>query len=458
MITTQLNRITYTGDGVTTDFPFASVVLAQTDIVVVQETISSGVSVVKSLGSDYTITGVQDAAGRYTAGITVVAAVAPSALYRWIIYQDPALTQGVDLVDNGLLPVETQIELPLDRLTLMVQRQKARIDRSLSQADGDATDIARLPVKVSRASKFLAFDSNGDPIAAAGTSANLTPVSGFMDTLLDDADAATARATLGVSRDGLFIAPPMPAVRGLRGARHATTTQYTLSGAHYVVLTNADGDSVLRTGVSSLTVNALSAGPIANGRDQAGTFSSTWVNIYYIWNGTTLALIASTTTPPTGPVLPSGYTHFAYATSIYYTTEFQNTQIFGARVYSDIAAFTTLSSTSIATVGSLAAIVAPLATHAFGWTEMSGTSTAGGLLDMTIALYARTTAPLGEAARTRMFQSGLNSVGQLTGSMPFLCPLMTSQTMYYQVTNTSGSSPSGSVRVLGYVVPNGDAL
>ncbi|MBK8270526.1 MAG: hypothetical protein IPK83_20400 [Planctomycetes bacterium] len=456
MITTQLNRVTYTGDGVTTDFPFAAVVLAQTDLVVVQETISSGVSVVKSLGSDYTITGVQDAAGRYTAGITVVAAVAPSALYRWIIYQDPALTQGVDLVDNGLLPVETQIELPLDRLTLMVQRQKARIDRSLSQADGDATDIARLPVKVSRASKFLAFDSNGDPIAAAGTSANLTPVSGFMDTLLDDADAATARATLGVSRDGLFIAPPMPAVRGLRGARHATTTQYTLSGAHYVVLTNADGDSVLRTGVSSLTVNALSAGPIANGRDQAGTFSSTWVNLYYIWNGTTLALIASTANPPTGPVLPSGYTHFAYATSIYYTTEFHPAYVFGNKVHIDVAALSGLNSTSVASIGSLTALVAPLATHIFGRAALTGTATGGGALHMYLQLHARSTSPLVTGCYVYLYLTGVASASQLVGRHSFEMPLLTSQTVYYQNTVVSGTGPSAEVKIDGYRVPNGD--
>lgn len=457
MISTQVNRVVYTGDGVSTNFSFNGTVLAATDLVVVEETISTGALVTKSLGSDYTISGTQDAVGRYTAGVFVVAAIAPSALVHWIIYQNPTITQNVDLVDNGLLPVESQVELPLDRLTVIAQRLSSRISRALAQPDGDATDIAALPIKVSRASKFLGFDANGDPIAAAGTSANLTPVSSFINTLLDDANAATARATLGVSRDGLLIAPPMPAIRGLRGNRTvAFATSYSLTGANYVVLTNSAGDSVLRIGVASLTVDATAAGPVANGRDQAGAFSNTWVNIYYIWNGTTLSLIASTTNPPSGPVLPSGYTHFAYACSIYYSTSFADSHILGARVYTNDAAFTALTSTSITSIGSLATIVAPLATHVFGWARMSGTSTAGGALDVTCSVFARNTSPNHEAVSARCFQSGINSTSQISGDFEFQCPLFTAQTVYYQITNSAGTSPTASIRIKGYIVPNGD--
>lgn len=453
MIATQVNRVVYTGDGVSTNFSFNGTVLAQTDIVVLEETISTGVVTTKSLGSDYTIFGTQDAVGRYPAGVFVIATVAPSALVRWIIYLNPTITQNVDLVDNGLLPVESQVELPLDRLTLIAQRLSSRISRTLAQPDGDATDIAALPVKATRASKFLAFDASGDPIAAAGTSANLTPVSSFIDTLLDDANAATARATLGVSRDGLFIAPPMPAIRGLRGNRHATTTRFTLSGANYVVLTNSAGDSVLRTGPASLTVDATAAGPVANGRDQVGAFSNTWVNIYYIWNGTTLSLIASTANPPTGPVLPSGYTYFAYATSVFYSTIFAESHVLGSRVYTNDAPLTGLTSTSVT---ALSVSVSPLATHIFGWARVQGTSTAGGALDVTLSVFARSSAPVHEAVSMRCYMTGINSTTQLQGDNEFICPLFTSSTAYYQITNSAGTSPSGSVRIKGYLVPNGD--
>lgn len=168
MIQSSIDRVIYTGDGVTTGFPFSTTVLAQTDIVVTEETIATGATVVKSLGSDYTIEGTTDAAGRYVDGVTVRATIAPSSSVRWAVYQDPPVTQLVDLVDNGLLPVETQIELPLDRLTVIAQRTRSLVERAIGQPDTDVSDIARLPSAASRASKFLAFDSDGDPIAAAG--------------------------------------------------------------------------------------------------------------------------------------------------------------------------------------------------------------------------------------------------------------------------------------------------
>lgn len=456
MIQSSIDRVIYTGDGVTTGFPFSTTVLAQTDIVVTEETIATGATVVKSLGSDYTIEGTTDAAGRYVDGVTVRATIAPSSSVRWAVYQDPPVTQLVDLVDNGLLPVETQIELPLDRLTVIAQRTRSLVERAIGQPDTDVSDIARLPSAASRASKFLAFDSDGDPIAAAGTSADLTPVSGFMNTLLDDADATAARATLGVSRDGLGIASPMPAVRGLRGSRHATTTKYTLTSAQYVVLTNSSGDSVLRTSPGSLTIDATVSGPIANGRDQAGAFSNQWVNIYYIWNGATMAVIGSLANPPTGPALPSGYTYFAYATTIYYTTEFHPAYAFGNKVHVDIAALSGLTSTSIASIGNLSAIIPPLATHVFGRTALSGTSTGAGLLSMNVQLYTRNASPYVVGAFCYAYLTGIGSQPQIFGRHSFEMPVLTAQTIYYVIAVIYGTSPSVEVKIDGYRVPNGD--
>ena len=68
---------------------------------------------------------------------------------------------------------------------------------------------------------------------------------------------------------------------------------------------------------AALTVNILTAGPAANGRDQAGAFTaSTFVHFYWIWNGTAIATLSSATAPPTGPTMPTGYTHWAYAGAV----------------------------------------------------------------------------------------------------------------------------------------------
>lgn len=76
--------------------------------------------------------------------------------------------------------------------------------------------------------------------------------------------------------------------------------------------------SVLRMAPgAALTNNVALAGPDPNERDQAAAFSaSSWIHFYWIWNGTTLATLSSATAPPTGPSMPTGYTHWAYAGAV----------------------------------------------------------------------------------------------------------------------------------------------
>lgn len=243
MIQTTVNRVSYIGDGVTTEFAFPATVLESTDVVVLARTIATGVSVTLALGTNYEIDGVIDEVGRYINGVTIRTLTAYPNTFELIIYQDPVVTQLVDLADNGLLPVETQIELPLDRLTVIVQRVKSLVLRTIRQPDSDATDIAALPDAASRASKFAAYDSAGNPIAAAGTSANLTPVSTFINTVLDDADAPTARVTLGI-----------PAMNGKGDILSGTGT------AGVLAVTPNNGTSGLPLVTSPLAVSGVAFG------------------------------------------------------------------------------------------------------------------------------------------------------------------------------------------------------
>ena len=59
------------------------------------------------------------------------------------------------------------------------------------------------------------------------------------------------------------------------------------------------------------------------------------MHFYWIWNGTTLATISSASPPPTGPVLPNGYTHWAYAGAVYQNDASQLVKTFiqGSRAY-----------------------------------------------------------------------------------------------------------------------------
>lgn len=197
-ISSTLNRVSTDGNGATTAYPVSFPFQKQADLIVLSTVIATGVSTTQVITTHYTISGTTNPLGHYPNGGNVNFLVAPASTVRITIYRDPARTQGLDLQDLSTFPAES-LEAQLDYVTMLTQRVADLIGRSLRQPDGDNAAIGTLPSSVARASKFQAYDSNGDPIAAAGTSANLAPVSTFINTLLDDASAAIARVTLGFS-------------------------------------------------------------------------------------------------------------------------------------------------------------------------------------------------------------------------------------------------------------------
>jgi hypothetical protein len=142
-------------------------------------------------------------------------------------------------------------------------------------------------------------------------------------------------------------------VIGCNCANNSTTpnTQFDLD-ADAIVLRNSKNQTVtIWEPGSAITNNISTAGPAANGRDQAGAFSnSSWVHFYWIWNGTTLASLSSATAPPTGPTLPSGYTHWAYAGADYLDSggALKKVRIKGSMVFYESFA-RPLNSTSVGT-------------------------------------------------------------------------------------------------------------
>lgn len=105
-----------------------------------------------------------------------------------------------------------------------------------------------------------------------------------------------------------------PSSTNLRGV-WATTTTFTFT-ADVITLTNNSNQGV-RVANGNVTNNISTAGPAANGRDQAGAFSnSSYIHFYWIYNGTTLATISSAVGPATGPTLPGGYTYWCYITTL----------------------------------------------------------------------------------------------------------------------------------------------
>ncbi|NKB58989.1 MAG: hypothetical protein GKS00_21900 [Alphaproteobacteria bacterium] len=192
-VSTSIASKTYDGDNVTVNFPTEFAFFTAADIEVIERVVATGVETARTLTTDYTVTGGSGSTG------TVAAVSAPPDTVTWTIRRVVAEAQGTALPIAGSLP-SSAVEQMVDRAVMLVQQHSEELGRSLAfpKTDADTLDPT-IPNSVDRASKFLAFDSSGNPIASSGpTGDSSIPVSSFIETLLDDASDTVARATLGV--------------------------------------------------------------------------------------------------------------------------------------------------------------------------------------------------------------------------------------------------------------------
>ena len=139
-------------------------------------------------GTDYTVLGGSGGIGT----VTTTSALAAGTL---VILRDTTPTQQVAFIQGDPLPAAT-VERTLDRAAAMSQERITALLRTLRVPAGEADLIDALPSKTARASKYLAFDANGQPTALAlgdGTVA----ISAAMVPVATAATLASARLILG---------------------------------------------------------------------------------------------------------------------------------------------------------------------------------------------------------------------------------------------------------------------
>lgn len=209
----------YNGDGATVAFPTVFVFNVAADIKVIERVIATGVETIKTLTTEYTVSG-GGGAGNVAAVGTVTAVTAPASTVQWLIQRDLTEDQQTDLPIAGPFP-STAVEAALDKVTMLIQRLTALFGRSLKFPDTDPEALdPEIPNSVDRALKLLAFDVSGNPVVrdlvdgGSGTLSNViedsTPqLGGVLDTngkaikWSKGADVASA-ANLPVSADGNF--------------------------------------------------------------------------------------------------------------------------------------------------------------------------------------------------------------------------------------------------------------
>lgn len=176
-------RVQYTADGSQTSFAYPFPVFSESDLAVYFDAGDDP--------SPFTV----DGAGQ-SAGGNVVFDAAPPAGTRVTIVRQMPIERASDFQEAGDFRAAA-INQELDRLTMMVQQVDEKVGRAVGvEVHAVAGDLTLPPPD---AKKYLRWDAAGAKLeAVAPLDASNVAVTGFGESLIDDTDAAAARATLGL--------------------------------------------------------------------------------------------------------------------------------------------------------------------------------------------------------------------------------------------------------------------
>jgi hypothetical protein len=185
----------FTGNGVTTTFPFTYKVFSTADVQVIRLTISTGIETTLTIVTDYTITlnGDQDS----NPGGNIVLVAALSALYTLTATSDIANLQPTDLTNQGGFYPEV-ITDALDRATIQIQQISDIGDRTLKIPISDGALNMELPTASQRINTVFGFDATGLPTVLVPQASSITGNTVIVGTL-DVTSATTLQTTLGVT-------------------------------------------------------------------------------------------------------------------------------------------------------------------------------------------------------------------------------------------------------------------
>jgi len=155
-ISTTIIKVSYSGNGTQTVFPYTFKISAEADIQVIIRA-ANGTETVKTLTTDYSVSGVGSASG---GNVTMV--TAPSATETVVIRRETTQTQTVDLVENDPFTAET-VEGAFDKSIAVAQELQEEVDRSIKLSRTNTMTSTEFTVDAAtRANKILAFDANGE--------------------------------------------------------------------------------------------------------------------------------------------------------------------------------------------------------------------------------------------------------------------------------------------------------
>jgi hypothetical protein len=232
----------YSGNGSTTQFAYGYKIFADTDLIVIIRTDSTGAETVKTLTTHYTVAGAGDASG---GSITFTTGNTPASGQTVVIIREVPQTQAIDYIANDPFPAESHEE-GLDRATMTTQQVQEELNRSIKLSRTNTMTSTEFTVGATdRANKILAFDSSGE----ISVTQELGTYKGT------DATVTTAAY---VQRDII-----------------KSTTTAQLNNVYICVADSVVGDSLTDTDHFELLVDAVSAATSATSAASSASTAST---------------------------------------------------------------------------------------------------------------------------------------------------------------------------------------
>jgi hypothetical protein len=231
----------YSGNGSTTQFAYGYKIFADTDLIVIIRTDSTGAETVKTLTTHYTVSGAGDASG---GNVTFTSGNTPASGQTVVIIREVPQTQAIDYIANDPFPAESHEE-GLDRGTMTTQQVQEELNRAIKLSRTNTMTSTEFTVGATdRANKVLAFDSSGE-------------ISVTQELGTFKGDSATTTTAAFVQRDIV----------------KATTTAQ-LNNIYICVADSAIGDTLTDTDHFALLVDAVSAATSATASATSATASA----------------------------------------------------------------------------------------------------------------------------------------------------------------------------------------
>lgn len=271
-VSTTTARVSYAGNGSTTAFNVGFYFLADSHLKVILRA-ADGTETVKTLTTDYTVSGAGNPSG---GSITML--TAPATGQTLVILRNAPQTQDVDYQPNDPFPATTH-EQALDKLTMIAQQLQNDVNRSLKIAETDSTNLTTtVPTSTLRANKALVFDADGaltisdddynDQLAdvtaqasaaASSASAAATSASGASTSASSASTSATSAGSSATAAAASAAAAAASAASGMYSAVQDKSSNYTVVAG--------DAGDLLRvsTGSGAVTITLPQISSLSDG-------------------------------------------------------------------------------------------------------------------------------------------------------------------------------------------------